>query len=246
MSDSLSLRLQNVGRANWITPPRVDAPELLDMGVGEPADVAQSLADLWRINRFLGGVHSITTHLYPRLLAASGQVTCIDIGAGSGELAASVALGARRRGVDLRMIVVDLSARNLSLAQQHTPTIDLLQADAHALPFALNTVDYVLSSLVLHHFTPEQVIALLRSAYESARRGVIMSDLVRGYLPILFFRLTTPIFATSYITRYDGSVSLRRAYTPSEMRELADAAGMKRFRVHVHHPWFRMVLVADR
>lgn len=246
MTNITAFSTRQIGQSGWLTPPRVDQPELLDMGAGSPEDTARSLADLWRINRLLGGVHSITNHLYPRLRAHSSRVTCIDIGAGSGEMAAAVARGARRFGVDLRMTVVDLSARNLALAQRHTPDIALLQADAHYLPFAGGTIDYVLSSLVLHHFTPEQVIALLRAAFESARAGIIMSDLVRHHLPLFFFRLTQPVFATSAITRYDGMVSLRRAYTPAEMRAFADAAGLKRFRVHVHHPWFRMVLVADK
>lgn len=236
--------LPDPSRPSLLVPPRVDAPELLDLGIGSPADVAASLADLRRINRFLGGIGSITHHLYRRVSAET--LTCVDMGAGAADVTAAVARGAARRGINLQMIALDFSARNLDRAAAHRPAIQLLQADANQFPFAPGTVDFVISSLFLHHFTPDQVIALLRSAYATARRGVIMADLMRGRLPLLAFKLLQPVFARSYITRHDGSVSVQRAYTPAEFRAFAAAAGMSTARVHVHHPWFRMVLVADK
>lgn len=238
----------HLGQAGWLVPARVDQPELLDLGVGSPDDVRQSLADLWRINRYLGGIRALTAHLYPRLLAAEGHVSCVDIGAGAGQISAVIGAWARRNQRDVQVIALDLAARNLEVARAftaQTPNVALLQADAMQLPFAASSADYMVSSLFLHHFTPDQIIALLRAAYASARRGIIMSDLVRGWLPLASFRLITPVFARSYITRYDGAVSVRRAYTPAEFRDLARAAGLTTARVHSHMPW-RMTLVADK
>jgi hypothetical protein len=120
-----------------------------------------------------------------------------------------------------------------------------LQADATALPLAESSVDYVISSLFLHHFAPEQVIALLRSAYAVTRHGLVMCDLTRGWIPLALFKLGQPIFAHSYLTRYDGAVSIRRGYTPAELTKLARAAGLRSPRVTTHWAW-RMTLVADK
>src|SRR5205085_1554384 len=124
-------------------------------------------------------------------------------------------------------------------------SISLLRADASRLPLPNDSVDYVISSLFLHHFTPEEVVALLRGSYQRARQGIIMTDLVRGWLPVAAFKLIQPIFARSYLTRHDGTLSIRRAYTPSELREMANAAGIPHARVTIHWPW-RMTLVADK
>ena len=72
-----------------------------------------------------------------------------------------------------------------------------------------------------------------------------MSDLVRSYLPLVAFRLIQPVFAQHYLTRHDGALSIRRAYTPHELRSLAQAAGLETARVYQHFPW-RMTLVAEK
>ena len=117
-------------------------------------------------------------------------------------------------------------------------------ADAFGLPFVSASFDYVFSSLFLHHFSPEAVVELLRSAGRLARRAVIMTDLVRGRLPALAFELVQPVFARHPLTRHDGALSIRRAYTPGELRALARAAGLPQARVYAHWPW-RMTLVYE-
>lgn len=242
-------RLHAVGqRAGWLVPARVDADELLDIGAGTPEEVTGSLNDLWRLNRFLGGLRALTMHLYPRLAALSGIAHCVDLGAGDGRVAAAIAGWSSRRGQDIHVTALDLSARNLERAQGQAAAHDnlhLLQADITRLPFAPSSVDYVVSSLVLHHFTPEQAVMLLRSAYHSARRGLVVSDLMRGTLPLIGFHLVKPVLARSPITRYDGDVSIKRGYTPDELRLLAREAGIPNARVTVHPMW-RMTLVADK
>ncbi len=234
-----------IGRASRWVPARVDQPELLDLGGAAPADVAQSFADLWRINRYLGGISALTRSLYPRLLALDTPVTVADLGAGSGQIAASIAAWARAHRRKVRVLALDRSADYLALASRAAVGVTPVQADATALPFANEGIDYVISSLFLHHFAPEQVIALLRSAYARSRHGIVMCDLTRGWIPLALFKLGQPIFARSPITRYDGAVSIRRGYTPAELTEMARAAGLPDPRVTTHWAW-RMTLVADK
>lgn len=231
-----------------LVPPRYDQPELLDMGAGEPADVKASLSDLWRINRYLGGIPALTRHLFPRLQAQTGVVTLADIGTGSAEIPALISRWASRHRVSVRIVPIDLASRNLAIARgfvQSLPNVHLVQADARNLPFPREGVDYIMSSVFLHHFSPEQMIDLLRQAFAIARRGIVMSDGVRGWLPLIAFKIGQPIFARSYITRFDGAASIRRAYTPSELRQFAAEAGLTNARVY-RHPLWRMTLVADK
>jgi SAM-dependent methyltransferase len=227
----------------WFTPPRVDAPELLDMGHGTPSEVRRSLNDLRRINTLLGGTWSITRHLYPRLRAVGGFVTVLDVGAGSGDMAGIVARWAAHHRLDVQVVPLDITTKHLHGA--HAPGVHPLQADALHLPLPPHSVDYVISSLFLHHLPPEAVVAVLRAAYRVARRGVIASDLVRGHLPELAWHVFHPFFARSYITQHDGLVSVRRAYLPTEFAQFAVQAGMVNAQVEALLPW-RMTLVADK
>lgn len=227
---------------------RRDAPEWLDQGQGGPADVAANLAEMWRLNRWLGGLRALTRHLYPRLRRHPGRATLLDLGTGSADIPRAIAGWAAAQGRPVTITAVDWAARNLAVARARLdgwPAVSLLQADAARLPLAPRSVDYVVSTLFLHHFGPAAAVALLRAAYAVTRRALLVSDLVRGRLPLLAFGLVQPVLARHPLTRHDGAVSIRRAYTPAELRALALEAGLPQPRVYAHWPW-RMTLVVER
>ena len=250
------LEAENPARGGWLRPPRVDEPEWLDLGRGAQDDVAANLAEMERINRWLGGRQALLRHLCPRLLAADaacrrsgdGPLSVLDLGTGAAGLPAAIDRWAAGRGLAPRLIGLDWAPRNLAVAAGRTcgaAAVNLLRADATHLPFPHDGVDFVISSLFMHHFAPADLVPLLRAAHTAARRGIVMSDLVRGRLPYLAFKLVQPVFARHYLTRNDGALSIRRAYTLGEMLDMAAAAGLANARVYAHWPW-RMTLVADK
>ena len=238
--------ISEMGATSFLIPTRTDQPELLDQDVGSMADVRTNLIEMWRVNRYFGGVKALTCHLYPLLLQGSQPLSVVDIGTGSGEMGALLTRWAKQNGRHLLICALDKSERNLLVAREKIiDSMNLMQADACALPFAEGQVDYFISSLFLHHLSPEQVIGVLRETYHRSRRGIVMSDLVRSYIPLLAFQLIQPVFARHYLTRHDGSLSIRRAYTPQELCSLARAAGLETARIYRHFPW-RMTLVAEK
>jgi len=231
-----------------LTCDRVDQDELLDLGRGTNQEVAENLTEMQRINDILGGTRALTRHLLPRLLLHDGPVTVLDLGSGGGGIPLALVHWARRVRLPLRVLAVDWSARNLAIAARRlkqNPEIQFVQADARCLPVEPRQVDYVISSLFLHHLAPEDVSWVLQEAYDLASTAVIMSDLVRGWLPYLAFKLVQPIFARNYLTRHDGALSVLRAYTPGELNRLALRAGLLDTRVYMHFPW-RMTLVVQK
>ncbi len=235
-----------IGAPAFLVPPRCDQPELLDMGAGTPDDVRASLYEMWRLNHVFGGIHALTAHLLPLLRQARQPLCVADIGTGAASIAHYLDRWAAHHHLKLKILALDISGRNLAVARENsTARVRLVQADATALPLAVGAVDYYISSLFLHHFTPAQVIEMLRTMYQRARRGLIMSDLVRGHLPMLAFGMIQPIFARNALTRHDGRVSIRRAYRPCELLALARAAGIDDARVYMHFPW-RMTLTAEK
>ena len=236
------------GKFSSLVQPRVEQPEKLDQGEGSADDVAENLAEMWRTNRYLGGLLALTRHLYPRLAAHRGSATVLDLGTGGADIPAAIVRWAQSRGFDVTVVGIDWAARNLAVARKRlgaSSAVKLIRADALRLPLARSGVDYVISSLFLHHFRPSELVEVLRSAFECARRGVVMTDLRRGRLPLAGFHLIRPIFARNVLTRYDGAVSIRRAYTPSEIMALASEAGLPQAHIACHWPW-RMTLVVDR
>src|SRR5436190_101068 len=138
------LHCEGMNQPSLFIPPRQDQPELLDLGLGSPMDTATNLAEMWRINRDLGGFRALTHHLYPRLTAIKNPITLADLGSGSADIPLALVRWARTRGLKLRIFAMDWADRCLAVARMHvngTPEISLLQADASHLPF--ESVDFI-------------------------------------------------------------------------------------------------------
>ena len=123
-----------------LTPERIYEEEKLDAGEGTDEDVAHSLSDLRRINRFLGGRKVILRALAHCLDDPSSQyVSLLDVGTGSADIPMAVAADCRRRGLESFITAVDISERNLRVSRSRlnvSTDIHLVQADSLKLPFA--------------------------------------------------------------------------------------------------------------
>ncbi|HSB12223.1 MAG TPA: methyltransferase domain-containing protein [Blastocatellia bacterium] len=231
-----------------LTPSRIYQEELLDAGEGTDDDVAQSLADLRRINRFLGGSRVVLRAISGWLDgASSGPISLLDVGTGSADIPMAVAERCKARGLKTFVTAVDLSDRNLRVARSRFgigPEIDFVRADSLHLPFAPRSFDFVTASLFLHHFRDDDVVRLLADFGRIARRAVIVNDLVRDRVPYYFTRIAGPVLAKSFLTRNDAPVSVLRGFTRREMTELAARAGLTKREVKRAFP-YRLSLVAD-
>jgi ubiquinone/menaquinone biosynthesis C-methylase UbiE len=172
----------------------------------------------------------------------------LDLGAGGCTIPKAIAEWARQAAISLQIYALDLRHAHLQWAQrrlQPWPEIAFIQGDVRALPLAEGSVDFVISSLFLHHFTASELLQVLPQWARLARQSLIMTDLVRHPAPYWFMKATSAFFARSSITRHDAAVSIRRAYRPQELRRIAAEAGLPQACVHTWFP-YRMSLVIDR
>jgi ubiquinone/menaquinone biosynthesis C-methylase UbiE len=159
----------------------------------------------------------------------------------------ALARWARRAAIPVRIYALDLQRSHLGWARrniQGCQQLTFIQGDARALPFADASVDFVISSLFMHHFTATTLVQVLPRWARLARRGLIMTDLVRHPAPYWFMKVAGPVFARSAITRHDAAVSIRRAYRPEELQRIALEAGFPEAHVYTCLP-YRMILVID-
>jgi SAM-dependent methyltransferase len=225
------------------------AHELLDEDHGSPAEIRRSLGDLWWINQHLGGLsswHRLLGLWQAGSVAAPSAISLLDLGAGTGEMAAAIAAELRGRGLAVRVFALDRRLAHLRGAATSAP--EGVVADALQLPFAEASIDLVACNLFLHHFhdTPGDPLAtrLLREMARVARRAVLINDLERAWVPYAAIRLLSWRF--SRITRHDGPRSVAQAYTPAEMRVLCQAA-LPAWRCQVSRLWpYRLGLVLSR
>ncbi|MBZ5535918.1 MAG: methyltransferase domain-containing protein [Acidobacteriia bacterium] len=230
-------------------PDRIRQEELLDSGAGSPEEIAASLRDLRRINRYLGGhrVSLIPIRELVRSLSLK-QFSLLDVATGGADLPVAAARWAQRIALPCRVVGLDISSRHLAFAResiQQFPGIRLVRGDIDHLPFAPSSFDFVNTSLFLHHVADAEVAPFLKTLTSLARVAVIINDLQRHWVPYFFLKLTQPVFARSRITQFDGFASLRQGFTPGEMRALAENTGIANISVTRRFP-YRLAMVIPK
>jgi len=180
-------------------------PELMDSPDVAGAALDEFHRDLTRIHGFLGTFPTMERFLQ------QDERPCrrvLDIGCGGGDL-----LRYLQRRLSVEPIGVDLKPGRAD-------GIRLIQADATV--DRLPEADVAVSSLVAHHLTPEQNIAMIRNVGRSCRRFVI-HDLIRHPMPLILFTVfICPLIGK--VAAVDGRQSIRRSYTPEEFADLARTA----------------------
>lgn len=227
-------------------PRLADTPERLDSAGHDPDVLAASLDHVAAVNRWLGGRRAVLRHL-AAWLPADGRGRVLDVGTGAGDLPRAIAEWGRRRGRRLVITAVDLHPQTVAIARRRLerwPEVRVHRADALALPYADDAFHVALMTLTLHHFDDEHAVRALRALARVARRGVLVEELERCWPNYLGSKLlAATVWRRNPITRHDGPVSARRAYTPNELLALARRAGLPGARVERHF-FYRLALRA--
>lgn len=230
-------------------PREASRSELMDRLDVSPAELTGSLTDITRLNR-IGATQTIRRHVAPFLarLRAGETLRILDVGTGAADIPLALARWARRHGHRMRIVALEVHPtilRYAARAVDGTPEVQIVAGNALEAPIRPKSIDVALCSLVLHHLPEEAVVGLFRRLADLARLGFVVSDLRRGRLAWAAVWLATHAVSRNRITRHDGPLSVRRAYTPEELARLARRAGLPDIRWQ-RAPAFRQVGVWTR
>ncbi|PYO63133.1 MAG: hypothetical protein DMD70_04570 [Gemmatimonadetes bacterium] len=219
--------------------------ELLDDPRADPVLVGRQLRDIARLNALFGGTRAVLRELEPfferrRRERGKGKGetwTLLDVGTGSGDIALATRAAARRRGIDLTAIGLELNPTAARIASAAgVPTI---VADGNALPLGPRSVDVIVASQVLHHLPRAVAVRWIAAFDRVARRAVVLADLRRSRVAMAGVWAASVGLAMSGLTRHDAVVSLKRGYTLPEFRAMLEGAGVTA--VVRYQPGFRIV-----
>lgn len=202
--------------------------ELLD-GPLPAADLRATLDDLDRLNTWFGG-YALTLARIRRIadrLPRGRRLVVVDVGGGRGDLAIRIARWARRAGRPVCIVVLDRDPAMLALARRRTaryPEIALVCAEARALPLLACAADVAVAALTLHHLAPDEAMAAL-TAMTGAARVVVVNDLLRTPAALALVWLATRTLRLHPVSRHDGPMSVRRAYSADELTALVRRIG---------------------
>lgn len=216
---------------------RVLTPELLDTDSGTPAEIAASLGDLQRINRWFGGI-ATTEGLVRRVARAINvsSLSLLEVAAGSGYVPEIARERLHDHGLDLRVTLLDRAPSHLPGGTR------AVAGDALVLPFYEASFDLVSCNLFVHHLSAEEFVQFADEALRVCRVAVLVNDLVRRPLHLWLVYAGMPLYR-SRITRHDAPASVRQAFTPEEMQVLLGRTSAPYTEIHRHY-LFRMGVIA--
>lgn len=207
-----------------------NTPELMDRLQPVSEELARDLENLRQLNRFFGS-YGLVLHFLRRWIQPGAKLRMVDLATGSGDIPRLAVDYARKVGAQVTIEAIDQQAATLEIAQglsANYPEIQFHQGDIKSWSLG-EPYDIVLSSLVLHHFSEQDAIQVLRHAREISRGRVLVADLRRGLLASMGVWLLTATIFRDPMTVYDGRVSAARAFSFPELADFARQAGWQNF-----------------
>lgn len=198
--------------------------EMMDLRGNEPDMLAEDLCNLCLLNRYLCGRRCVMLGLR----RAFGReklkhFSLLDIGTGSADIPAAILAWGKRKGIDANIIGLEADSMTARIAAARTndsPAIAIVQGDAGAPPFLPGSFDFVVASQILHHFPDETIVEHLQRWAKLARKALVISDLIRHPVAYHGIRLLTSLTTRNTMTLTDAPLSVQRALTFKEWRNL--------------------------
>jgi 2-polyprenyl-3-methyl-5-hydroxy-6-metoxy-1,4-benzoquinol methylase len=206
-------------------------PELMDRPQPVSHELEKDLENLHQLNRWFGS-HRLILRFIRRWMQPGSRLRIVDLATGFGDIPRLIVDLGRKIGAETKIDALDRQRATIEIARSRSanyPEISFIEADLLTFhPPA--QYDVVLCSLVLHHFSNDDAVRVLRRCRELSHKFVLVSDLRRGWLATAGVYLLTALIFCEPMTKYDGRLSASRAFSFRELDELARKAGWENFR----------------
>jgi 2-polyprenyl-3-methyl-5-hydroxy-6-metoxy-1,4-benzoquinol methylase len=206
---------------NW--KQRSGEQELLDEPGHSFADIRQNMQELNTINHWLGG-HAITISGFRRLARSGSRFTICEIGCGGGDNLSVIYHWAKKRGISVNCIGIDINEDCVSFARQQFPQAEYLIGDYRKVNLP-DQPDIIFSSLFCHHFSDTELLDQLKWMEVNARLGFFINDLHRHRVAYASIKFLTAVFSSSRLVKHDAPVSVKRGFSRIDWEQLLKQAG---------------------
>ena len=213
------------------TTYRSNKTEIMDDFTMKGELMRDTLDKLGSINKWLGG-NSITIDGIKQLLKDQPKektFTIIDLGCGHGDILRLVADFGRKNGYKLQLIGIDANQDAIDYANElsvNYPEVSFKNEDIFSEEFRAINYDIALTTLFLHHFKEDELLALLSNLSNNANMGVVVNDLQRSKMAYVLFKLLG-IFISNYMIKQDGLTSILRAFKREDLEAMSKKLNLK-------------------
>lgn len=195
--------------------------------------MAQTLKELNIVNTRLGG-HAITIKGIRQLIKDKEKVSICEIGCGGGDNLFAIYKYCLKKNIPVTFIGIDINPECIAFAKQQYSQLPCqwICSDYALVNFENNPPDIIFSSLFCHHFTNEELVAMLKWQQQSSRKGFFINDLHRHWLAYYLIKYITKFFSKSYLVKNDACLSVARSFTKEDWNQLFQQAGIKEYTIN--------------
>ncbi|WP_293880848.1 methyltransferase domain-containing protein [Sphingomonas sp.] len=206
---------------------RATAEELMDAPDLPAATYAAVLRDLATVNT-MTMARRPTLDFLARALAGRKSFRLLDVGFGEGDMLRTVARWAAKRGIVADLVGIDLNPNSVAAGRAATSAALKIEYRAGDYSDLVGEhFDLIISSLVAHHMSHDQLITFLQFMDREARAGWFINDLHRHGFAWLGFPVLARLMRWHRIVRHDGQLSIARSYRPGEWPAILHQAGVR-------------------
>jgi 2-polyprenyl-3-methyl-5-hydroxy-6-metoxy-1,4-benzoquinol methylase len=204
--------------------------EMMDRPQPVSPELERDLERLRQLNRWFGS-YRLVSFFMRRWIMPGAHMRIVDLATGSGDIARLLVDYARRNGARVAVDAIDQQPATLQIARSLSAGYpEISYHAANVLDWdSGHGYDISLCSLVLHHFSDDDAVKLLRRCRALSKRFVLVSDLRRGFLLKAGVHMLTGLIFREPMTRFDARLSAERSFSFEEMRDLAVRAGWQNF-----------------
>jgi 2-polyprenyl-3-methyl-5-hydroxy-6-metoxy-1,4-benzoquinol methylase len=215
---------------------RATQDELMDDPALDAGTYTEVLHDLAHVNT-VTMARRPTLAFLERAVGTHKRFNLLDVGFGDGDMLRAIAKWAARRGIEARLVGIDLNPHSVAAAREATDDSNIDYRTGDYADLEGEGWDCVISSLVAHHMSRDQLIAFLRFMDREAKAGWLINDLHRHGFAYTGWPLLSGLMRWHPIVRHDGHLSIARSYRPAEWPPLLAEAGVEGARVFRAFPF---------
>jgi len=204
--------------------------EMMDRDQPVSAELERDLKRIRQLNRWFGSYRLVLSFVRDWIKPAD-KLRIVDLATGSGDIPRLIVDYARKINATVEMDALDRQPATLEIARRLSADYpEISYREANVLEWnPIEAYDITICTLALHHFSDEDAVRLLGRCRQLSKRFVLVSDLRRSFSLVAGVYLLTALIFREPMTRYDARLSAVRAFSFSEMRDLAVRAGWKNF-----------------
>ena len=215
------------------TKQRSNQAETMDDLALEGDLLRDTLYQLARINYWLGGYRP-TIGAIKKMIQKQPEnqlITIVDVGCGGGDMLREIAGFGRKYHRNFKLIGIDANSFIINYAREKTvkyPEIEYISQNIFSDEFAKLEYDIAMFNLVLHHFSDDEIIRLLKLIVAQAKMGVIVNDLHRSALAYFLFQIVC-LGISNPMARDDGLISILKGFKKEELIDFSEKLKLQKY-----------------